>query len=391
MTIKTSIRAVGWANTTIGDAYSFTSKPRGLSISKPVPFIPMEAIADHSEHIDVNRIKFVESVSSGTYVENGDFILAKITPSFENGKQGFVDIDLPFAYATTEVIPIQDKKDISDKHFLAFWLRQPEIRSVLAGKMEGATGRQRLSKAILSNTEISLPSLSEQIAIVRVLMTIQGAILVQKKLISKFQELKRSMMQHLFTYGTKGEKIKITDIGEVPKSWHLIQLGKVCEFVYGKSLPKEKRAVGAIPVYGSNGAVGFHNTALVELSGIIIGRKGSVGLIHFSNVPFYPIDTTFYITEKHTQLNLKFLFYLLEHLDLKRLKADVGVPGINREMAYSEPVAVSMDETEQKKIADALDLIQFRIDAAKSQFSLYQDLFKTLLHELMSGDRRIKL
>ena len=380
---------VGWIRTKIGEVYRFTSKPRGLNFSEKIDFIPMEAISESSEWIDRVLIKKIGKVLSGTYVENGDLIVAKITPSFENGKQGIVDIDFPFGYATTEVIPIQEIKDTSDKWFLAYWLRQLEVRSILVGKMEGSTGRQRLSKTVLFNTEIVLPPLPEQKAIARILTTIQEAIAGQEALIAKLKELKKSMMHYLFTHGTKGEKTKMTEIGEIPESWEVVALGNVCKFNYGKNLPESRRVAGNIPVYGSNGIVGCHDKATIELPGIIIGRKGSAGLLHFSRTHFCPIDTTFYITAQDTSFDITYLFYLLEKLDLRRLKADVGVPGISREMAYREFVAVSNDPKEQAKIARKLDLIKEMIECRQSKLSIYQNLLKALLYELMSGKQRV--
>jgi len=99
----------------------------------------------------------------------------------------------------------------------------------------------------------------------------------------------------------------------VTKKWSQTTLGDICSFIYGKGLSEKDRLAGDIPVYGSNGIVGFHNCALVSAPGIVIGRKGSAGLVHFSETPFYPIDTTFYITQNDAKVDLKFLFYLFTH------------------------------------------------------------------------------
>jgi len=247
-----------------------------------------------------------------------------------------------------------------------------------------------LNKNNFENIEFEVPTLPEQKSIARVLATVQEAIARQEELITKLKELKRGMMQYLFTHGTKGEKTKMTEIGEVPESWEIVNLSKICKFEYGKSLPVKNRINGHVPVYGSNGIVGYHDQAMVDLPGIIIGRKGSAGLVHFSKTSFFAIDTTFYITQKETDQDVKFLFYLLQKLDLTKLKADVGVPGVNREMAYREVIAYPKDINEQGKISQNIDLIQNKIDLTEEKLSAYQNLFKTLLHELMSGERRIR-
>jgi type I restriction enzyme S subunit len=122
----------------------------------------------------------------------------------------------------------------------------------------------------------------------------------------------------------------------------------------------------------------------VESQGIIIGRKGSAGLVHFSGIEFFPIDTTFYISKNETDQDLMFLYYLLINIDLPKLKGDVGVPGINREMAYNELIAYPSDISEQKNIVEVLESIENEIILKSKKLEIYQNLFKTLLHELMS-------
>ncbi len=93
--------------------------------------------------------------------------------------------------------------------------------------------------------------------------------------------------------------------------WRETTVGEFCPFAYGKNLPKKKREDGPYHVYGSNGSVGFHNKPLVEESGIVIGRKGTVGAVHYTAQPFWPIDTTFYVTRAEHR-DLRYTYYLPE-------------------------------------------------------------------------------
>lgn len=140
--------------------------------------------------------------------------------------------------------------------------------------------------------------------------------------------------------------------------WIEANLGDVLVLNYGFNLPEKTRVAGRFPVYGSNGIVGYHNTPLVTCSGVVVGRKGSVGSVHFSTGPFCPIDTTFFVTADGTELDVEFLYYLLRHLDLARLVGDVGVPGLNRESAYGETVRFPPDRGEQKRIAEILRTVE---------------------------------
>ncbi len=171
--------------------------------------------------------------------------------------------------------------------------------------------------------------------------------------------------------------------------WQTKCLGDVLHLNYGKSLPVKSRVEGDIPVYGSNGIIGSHNKAIVDAPGLIVGRKGSAGRVHRSQGPFCPIDTTFYVTEEDApETDLEFLFYLLGYIDLTRITGDVGVPGLNRDMAYMEPACFPAELPEQKKIAHILSTIQRAIESQERIIQTTTELKKTLMHKLFTEGLR---
>lgn len=162
--------------------------------------------------------------------------------------------------------------------------------------------------------------------------------------------------------------------------WPAVPLGEAIELVYGKSLPKGARAVdGHVPVYGSNGITGWHDTALVNGPTVIVGRKGSAGAVQFVDGPCFPIDTTYYVRpHEGFDFDIRFLFYLLRHLDLSRLKTATGVPGLTREDAYRETIPVP-PLPEQRRIVDLLSraegIVRLRREAEKKAAELIPALF----------------
>ena len=170
--------------------------------------------------------------------------------------------------------------------------------------------------------------------------------------------------------------------------WIEKELGEVLTLNYGWSLPEKKRIAGDFPVYGSNGVVGSHNEPLVSSAGLVVGRKGSAGNVHLARKPFCPIDTTFYIAPSDTSLDMEFLYFLLLHVDLKRILGDVGVPGLNREMAYKERAEFPTDRDEQRKIASLLGSVQRAIEQQERLLQLTVELKKSLLHQLFTQGLR---
>lgn len=182
-------------------------------------------------------------------------------------------------------------------------------------------------------------------------------------------------------HGAKGDSGETRGVSD----WQTKSLGDILPLNYGKSLSVKNGVDGALPVYGSNGIVGSHNETIVDEPGLIVGRKGSAGQVHRSLVPFCPIDTTFYVTASDApETDLEFLFYLLRHIDLTRFTGDVGVPGLNRETAYMEPVRFPAALPEQKKIAHILSTVQQAIEAQERIIQTTTELKKALMHKLFT-------
>lgn len=163
------------------------------------------------------------------------------------------------------------------------------------------------------------------------------------------------------------------------------QLGEICRFEYGSSLPADKREDGPHPVFGSNGPVGMHAEPLTEGPTIIVGRKGSAGSVNYSAVPCFPIDTTYFIDQKTAKCDLKWLFYALENLGLNRLNQAAAVPGLNRNLAYTQNLFVPDSPDDQKRIAATLDKADLIRRKRQQALRLTDDFLRSVFLD-MFGD-----
>src|SRR5438876_3385491 len=100
-------------------------------------------------------------------------------------------------------------------------------------------------------------------------------------------------------------------LGEIPVHWDVVRLKYLARVNYGDSLPAEARQEGEVPVFGSNGSVGFHSQPNTVGPVLVIGRKGSFGKINYSDQPCFAIDTTYYIDARNSRADLRWLFYVL--------------------------------------------------------------------------------
>ncbi len=159
--------------------------------------------------------------------------------------------------------------------------------------------------------------------------------------------------------------------------WDYTTIGEFSAFVYGKSLPKQRRnALGDIPVFGSNGIVGYHDTALTDGPTVIIGRKGTVGAVHYSPGPCWPIDTTFFVTGKDANL-LRFTYYALKTLDLESMNTDSAVPGLNRNAAHARALWVPL-ESEQRAIAHILGTLDDKIELNRRMNETLEEMARAI-------------
>ena len=149
-------------------------------------------------------------------------------------------------------------------------------------------------------------------------------------------------------------------IGEIPGHWNLVMLKYAARLVYGDTLISENREDGVVPVYGSNGIIDTHSSANTLSPAIIVGRKGSLGKVQYSDVPCFVIDTAYLIDRRTSNVNLRWLHYVLQALKLEKFRNSV-LPGLNRESAESQYIPLISAE-EQTQIANFLDRKTEQID-----------------------------
>jgi len=177
------------------------------------------------------------------------------------------------------------------------------------------------------------------------------------------------------------------ELGPIPAGWEVKALGNIIELAYGKALKADNRRPGKIPVYGSNGIVGWHNEHLVQGPGIVIGRKGNPGFVTWVSMDFYPIDTTFFVISRLEKLYLHFLYHALREQGLSSLRSDSAVPGLNRNLVY-----LSAQIVPNMAILDVFEettrYLFRRVHQADEESRTLAALRDTLLPKLFSAELR---
>lgn len=143
--------------------------------------IPMEALTAHQRHIDSF---FYEKYSGGVKFQNGDTLVARITPSLENGKTSYVDLldKDEIAFGSTEFIVLRAKNKLILPKFLYYISISDDFRQMAIQSMTGTSGRQRVQSESVINYEFSLPDIEKQTAIVDFLDAIDQKIELNRQI-----------------------------------------------------------------------------------------------------------------------------------------------------------------------------------------------------------------
>ena len=177
-------------------------------------------------------------------------------------------------------------------------------------------------------------------------------------------------------------------LGDVPAHWEVRRLKQICRLVYGNALDADARQASVVPVFGSNGGVGLHNSANTKAPCIVIGRKGSFGKVNFSHCPVFAIDTTFYIDGRFSSADIRWLFFLLGTLGLDDVTKDSAIPGLDREDVYQR-VAALPPLPEQTAIVRFLDHADRRIRryirAKQKLIALLEEQKQAIIHQAVTG------
>ena len=167
------------------------------------------------------------------------------------------------------------------------------------------------------------------------------------------------------------------------KSLENVSLSKVCKINYGKSPSTILSEDGSFRVIGTGGDERLGNNYLHDGESIIIGRKGTIDKPIYINGKFWPIDTTYYLTD-FKEINVKWFYYFLSLIDFNSLNEATGVPSLSRDVLCKISVLKPEAQEEQEAIASILSAVNKVIEQNEHIISKYQRIKTGLMQELLT-------
>ena len=282
------------------------------------------------------------------------------------------------------------------------------------GLFEGAANKTtipNLSRNRLAGFVVPQPTLNEQRTTVTVLGRVREGRKTNDQSITLGQELKRAAMRELFTHGLRGEVQKETEIGPVPESWEVSPLGALCErtdtvdprreggrvieYVDVSAVSREFLTIEGTTRWTLREAPGRARKRILE--GDVIFATVRPTLLRAAYIPAALNDqvcsTAFCVLRRNSERVIdKFLYYLVQRaqfiLQLAGIEHGASYPAVTDRIVKEQLVPVPSLE-EQCQIVAILDAIDRKIGLHRKKRTVLDDLFKALLHKLMTGEIRV--
>jgi len=363
---------------------------------------------------DLDEMNFTEADEKRLALEPDDLLIC------EGGDIGRTAIwrgEIDQCYYQNHLHRARVRNGAADSLFALYWLWYAfEVGNVYFGR-GNVTTIPNLSQSKLCELPMPVPPLSEQQKIAGVLGVVQRAIEQQEQLLQRTTELKRALLHQLFTHGLRGEPQKETEIGPVPESWEVVDLESAAiAFDYGTSVKCDYDKKGFPVLRIPNvveGSIDINNLKKGQLKRTEVGQlrlcEGDLLFVRTNGVLENAgrcalfrgeIDNCYfvsYLIRVRTDIKRLYPAFVNEYARTERGRSFLSGKAIrtadgkfNINTGTLKRVLLPLPGLdEQKEIIRQLDLVEQKLKLHRLKFSAFKELFRTLLHQLMTAQIRV--
>ena len=370
-----------------------------------IPWVTISDMANFGTVMDTKEkitTTAFDRVFRGQMVPVGTLIMSfKLTI----GRVATLGIDACHNEAIISILP----KPGINQRYLGYFLAQVDYNALQDRQIKGNT----LNREKIDRIEVWVPPLTEQSSIVKALDLVKRSMDTQDRILSVTQGLKRAAMHTLFTRGLRGEAQKETEIGPMPESWNVEPIGTNFTVVSGGTPSRRKQefwAGGTIPwvkttevdycvieeteecitqegLNGSAAKILPTGTLLLAMygQGVTRGKVAILGIEGTCN------QACAAIRPSNDKIESLYLYHFLtaNYAAIRQLAHGGQQQNLNLDIVRDLNVAFPPDKEQQQDIVSTLDAIDRKIDLHRRKRVVLEDLFKALLHKLMTGKIRV--
>lgn len=402
----------------LSDLIDFNPK-RPLEKGAITPFIEMADLPEGER--DVSGIGNRVFNGGGSKFKNGDTLFARITPCLENGKTAKVSglPDNAVGHGSTEFIVMAAKDPGIDEDFVYYVARHPEFRAYAKGRMEGTSGRQRVSWQAISDYEIPDFSSLERSGIGSVLSSMDNLISSNRRGNQALEAMARTLFKAWFVdfepvrakmdgRWMRGESLPGLpaylydlvpdrfDDDEKPEGWEYKPLSNFIEIFDSRRVPLSSRErterQGPYPYHGATGVMDSVDDFLFDGIYVLLGEDGSVTRPNGRPYTQYVWGKFWVNNHAHVLrgqgISSETLLLFLEQCDVAPFVTGAVQPKLSQGNLKSIPF---LDPGEEilRRFGEIAEPIYGQIRDAQEQSRTLVQLRDTLLPKLISGELRV--
>ena len=349
-------------------------------------------------------------------IETDDVLFATVRPTLK--RIALVPPELDGAIASTGYCVLRCDSEKVAPGFLYSFLITDHFNARMAGLERGAS-YPAVRDSDVTASWLPLPPLAEQKKIAHILSTVLRAIEGQERIIQATTELKMALMQKLFTEGLRNEPQKETEIGFVPESWEVVELGDVLNLFAGYAFKSNEGVsnsntqllrmgnlyqntldLSRNPIFYPDSFANAYKRFVLKKGDLVMSLTGTSGKEDYGfTVKIPATEKTLLLNQRVTRIDIKdyrlqknFIYYFLlsrKFLDFLYPTAK-GMKQANLSTNAMKKLKVVLpDWDEQAKISKYLNSLDQKVLVAGRKVTALQELFRTLLHELMTAKTRV--
>lgn len=371
-----------WEQRKLGDVVErVTCKNENNESTLPLTISAQYGLIDQNEFF--NKRIASKDISGYYLIHKGEFAYNKSTSSDAPcGAIKRLDRYKSGVLSTLYIVfKILDESKINSDYLVTYYdtfLWHKGVRAIAA---EGARNHGLLNIAPVDffKTTVLMPkSIGEQREIGLYFKRLDHLITLHRCECTKLICIKKSMLENMFPQ--KGEKIPRIRFSGFTDDWEQRKLLDVAPLQRGFDLPASQMKEGKYPVVMSNGIGGYHSEYKVKGPGIITGRSGTIGKLHYIEENYWPHNTALWVTDFKGNYS-KFIFHLYRMIDLSHYETGSGVPTLNRNDVHDAKVFVPRVE-EQRCVAVLLDSLDHLITLHQRKLGKLQNIKKAMLEKM---------
>lgn len=377
----------GWEQKYVEDFFNVGSSKRVLQqdwIPQGIPFyrtrelVSLSKNESFSSEVFISKALFEEITQKYGAPREGDFLVSGVGTL---GISYLVKKGDEFYFKDGNVLWFARKDGVSSLFFKYCF-----ESDIIQGQIRKQASISTVGTYTIQNAKITWlfcpPSEKEQQKIADCLDSADALIAAQGRKVEALKAHKKGLMQQLFPQeGETQPRLRFPEFQETGE-WKEKALETIAPLQRGFDLTSDEIRPGSVPIVYSNGPKGFHETGMAKGPGLVTGRSGTIGKLHFiEGGEYWPHNTSLWVTSFKGHVP-KFVYYLYESIGFLRFASGSGVPTLNRNDAHSFLSSVPPETKEQQCIADCLTSLDDLIAAQTQKLDTLKTHKKGLMRQL---------